>query len=176
VLAQLADRHAMRHGLISGRATRLLHDAGRWDAIRVEQRFSQALSPGTEPSVGAAFVEGFLAGSGTVLVHDAELLGVVDRWLSSLTIDGFDAVVALLRRTFGAFEPAERRQIMSLLVGRSLDRSARFGADVDPERAAAVLETVRHLLGVPSTMAERAVGGDETTSQPDPVGGQRVVR
>ncbi len=33
---------------------------------------------------GASFVEGFLAGSGTVLVHDGELLGVVDVWLSSL--------------------------------------------------------------------------------------------
>ncbi len=45
VLAQLADRHAMRHGLISGRATRLLHDAGHWEATRVEHRLSQALLP-----------------------------------------------------------------------------------------------------------------------------------
>jgi Family of unknown function (DUF5682) len=149
VLQQLADRNVMRHGIISGRATRLLHDSGRWDANAVEIRLSQALSGGTEPAIGAAFVEGFLAGSGTVLVHDAELLGVVDRWLSSLTIEWFDAVVVLLRRTFGAFEPAERRQIMSLLVGRSIDRTSGFGPDVDPQRAADVLITVRHLLGVP---------------------------
>ncbi len=149
VLAQLADRHAMRHGLISGRATRLLHDAGVWDAVPVERRLSQALSAGTPPAVGASFVEGFLAGSGTVLVHDADLLGVVDRWLSSLTIDSFDAVVALLRRTFGAFEPAERRQIMTLLIGGAMHRPSGFGADVDPQRAHDVLITVRHLLGVP---------------------------
>lgn len=151
VLAQLADRHAMRHGLVSGRATRLLHDGGRWSAVQVERRLSQALSPGTEPAFGAAFVEGFLAGSGTVLVHDAELLAVIDRWLSSLRIDSFDSVVALLRRTFGAFESAERRQMMSLLVGNAIGRSSGFGADVDPRRAAAVLDTVRHLLGVPLT-------------------------
>jgi len=149
VLEQLADRHSMRHGVISGRATRLLHDAGWWDGGAVERRLSQALSGGTEPIVGAAFVEGFLAGSGTVLVHDAELLDVVDRWLSSLGIDAFDAVIALLRRTFGAFEPAERRQIMSLLTGRAMERSRPFGDDVDEERAAAALETVRHLLGIP---------------------------
>jgi len=149
VLAQLADRHAMRNGLISGRATRLLHDAGHWDATRVEHRLSQALSPGTPPDVGAAFVEGFLAGSGTVLVHDTDLLGVVDRWLSSLRPEAFDSVVALLRRTFGAFEPAERRQIMSLLLGGEISRVSGFGRDVDAVRAAAVLETVRHLLGVP---------------------------
>ena len=97
VLEQLADRHSMRHGVISGRATRLLHDAGWWDGGAVERRLSQALSGGTEPIVGAAFVEGFLAGSGTVLVHDAELLDVVDRWLSSLGIDAFDAVIEIGR-------------------------------------------------------------------------------
>lgn len=150
-LAQLADRHAMRHGLISGRATRLLHDAGTWDAGHVERRLSQALSAGTPPSVGASFVEGFLAGSGTVLVHDSDLLGVVDRWLSSLPIDSFDAVVALLRRTFGAFEPAERRQIMTLLIGGAIQRASGFGADVDPVRSHDVLITVRHLLGIPIT-------------------------
>ncbi len=149
VLAQLADRHSMRHGLICGRATRLLHDAGSWNAGDVERRLSQALSAGTPPNVGASFVEGFLAGSGTVLVHDADLLGVVDRWLSSLTIDSFDAVVALLRRTFGAFEPAERRQIMTLLIGGTMRRPSGFGADVDAARAHDVLVTVRHLLGIP---------------------------
>lgn len=149
VLGQLADRHAMRHGLICGRATRLLHDAGTWDAGHVERRLSQALSAGTPPNVGASFVEGFLAGSGTVLVHDVDLLGVVDRWLSSLTIDSFDVVVALLRRTFGAFEPAERRQIMTLLIGGTMRRPSGFGADVDPDRAHDVLVTVRHLLGIP---------------------------
>ena len=151
VLAQLADRHAMRHGLICGRATRLLHDAGTWDTEHVERRLSQALSAGTPPNVGASFVEGFLAGSGTVLVHDADLLGAVDRWLSSLTIDSFDIVVALLRRTFGAFEPAERRQIMTLLIGGSMSRPSGFGADVDAGRAHDVLVTVRHLLGIPIT-------------------------
>lgn len=158
ILAQLADLHARRHGIVSGRATRLLHDSGDWDAAIVERRLSQALSVGTEPSVGAAFVEGFLAGSGTVLVHDVELLGVVDRWLSSLSIDAFAATMPLLRRTFGAFEPAERRQIMSLLFGRQVGRVAGFGVDVDPERARAALETVRHLLGIPLVDPNEHVG------------------
>jgi len=58
-------------------------------------------------------------------------------------------VVALLRRTFGAFEPAERRQIMTLLVAGRAVRTDMFGVDVDPSRAAAALVTVRHLLGLP---------------------------
>jgi hypothetical protein len=148
VLVALATSRS--HGLVCGRATRLLHDSGDWAPADVERRLSLALTPGTPATVGASFVEGFLAGSGTVLVHDRELLGVVDVWLSSLTGDAFDDVVALLRRTFGSFESAERRQIMTLLVsGRSL-RTDLFGSDVDPDRAAAALETVRHLLGLPT--------------------------
>ncbi|MFT6390858.1 MAG: hypothetical protein ACJA14_000365 [Ilumatobacter sp.] len=172
VLTQLADRHAMRHGLVSGRATRLLHDAGAWSAVAVERRLSQALSGGTAPGVGAAFVEGFLAGSGTVLVHDTELLGVVDRWLSSLAVESFDAVIALLRRTFGAFEPAERRQIMSLLLGGSIGRVSGFGADVDADRAAAALDTVRHMLGLAITTEPVAADSRELSSVLHPsVGG-----
>jgi hypothetical protein len=168
VLAQLAERgdagrgttragHAGHghtgHGLVQGRATRLLHDGGSWSSAQVEQRLARALSGGTAPAVGAAFVEGFLAGSGTVLVHDADLLGVVDRWLSSLTPDAFDSVFALLRRTFGAFEPAERRQIMALLFERAVERRTGFGADVDADRASAALRTVRDMLGLPQPVS-----------------------
>ena len=85
-----------------------------------------------------------------MLVHDAELLAMLDSWLASLTGEAFDGVVALLRRTFGAFEPAERRQIMTLLVTGRPVRSVTFGDDVDAERAAAALVTVRHLLGLPA--------------------------
>ena len=146
VLAQLAE--GRRHGMVQGRATRILHDGGVWSAGAVERRLGRALSGGTPPSVGAAFVEGFLAGSGTVLVHDAELLAVVDRWLSTLTTQAFDETVPLLRRTFGGFEAAERRQIGRLVAGETRERIAGFGADLDPERVLAALTTTRHLLGL----------------------------
>lgn len=136
------------HGLVHGRATRLLHDAGVWSVDVVQRRLSQALSGGTPPAKGAAFVEGFLAGSGSVLVHDAELLAVLDGWVSSLPSDAFDAVIVLMRRTFGAFEAAERRQLMAVLMGVGSEHAAGFGDDVDPQRADAALLTVRHMLGV----------------------------
>jgi len=150
VLREVASRvlGSGRHGLVQGRATRLLHDSGDWTPIEVERRLSQALSGGTPPAAGAAFIEGFVAGSGAVLVHDADLLGVLDRWLSSLTGDAFDAVIVLLRRTFGAFEPAERRQVMAMVMGLGTERSSGFGSDVDPTRAHAALVTVRQLLGL----------------------------
>lgn len=136
------------HGLVQGRATRLLHDSGTWSVDAVERRLSRALSGGTPPARGAAFVEGFLAGSGAVMVHDEELLAVLDGWVASLATESFDAVVPLLRRTFGAFEPAERRQLMSLLVGRGRLHAGGFGDDVDARRAALAVVTVRRLLGL----------------------------
>ncbi len=146
------------HGLVQGRASRLLHDAGAWPPGEVRARLGRALSGGTPPASGAAFVDGFLAGSGTVLVHDAPLRGLLDDWLATLPADAFAAVVPLLRRTFGAFEPAERRRLGALVAAGSSGRAgaAMVGADpgaegdaLDLVRAAAGLRTVRHLLGVP---------------------------
>jgi len=156
VLATLAVNAG--HGLVEGRATRLLHDSGDWPVAQVQRRLSQALSGGTPPHRGAAFVEGFLAGSGSVLVHDAELLGVLDDWVSSLHRDAFDAVIVLLRRTFGAFEAAERRQLMTVLMGFGVEHTNGFGADVDPARSARVIETVRHMLGVSHDVIDDTVG------------------
>ena len=147
VLASLADGRRV-HGLVRGRATRLLHDDGTWDADEISQRVGRALTPGTQAADGARFVEGFLAGSGTVLVHDADLLQIVDEWISAMPADSFVDAVALLRRTFGAFEPAERRQIGLLVTGRRRERVAAFGADLDDERARAGLATVRLMLGL----------------------------
>jgi hypothetical protein len=162
VLVRLAGRGAgaTGHGLVEGRATRLLHDSGAWSPVEVERRLSRALSWGNPPARGAAFVEGFLAGSGTVLVHDTDLLGVLDRWLASLAPDAFDAVVVLLRRTFGAFQPAERRQIMALLNGFGSERTVGFGHDVDAERSRKALITVRHALGLATEQPCTASAGE----------------
>ena len=149
VLSLVTERSDV-HGLVQGRACRLLHDGGTWPRARVAARLSRALTPGTPPAVGAAFVEGFLAGSGTVLVHDRELLDLVDGWVSTLAPDAFVSTVPLLRRTFGAFEPAERRQLGQLLAHQEPRSSIGFGDDVDDGRAAAVLGTVRTMLGAPS--------------------------
>ncbi len=146
VLERLTEQAG--NGRVLGRATRVLHDTGYWPSARVEARLGRALSPGTPPATGAAFVEGFLAGSGTVLVHDRELLAIVDRWLSSLTPDAFGETVPLLRRTFGAFEAAERRQLGVLVAGGGSTVPATIGTGVDPERLAKAMVTVRHLLGL----------------------------
>ena len=148
VILQVTDRPDV-HGLVQGRAARLLHDSGSWSMTNVERRMSRALSVGTAPARGAAFVEGFLAGSGTVLVHDRELLQIVDEWVRTLGSDAFVQTVPLLRRTFGSFDPAERRQLGMLLSNGDAELAQGFGDGIDNDRTAAVMTTVRMMLGAP---------------------------
>jgi hypothetical protein len=82
-------------------------------------------------------------------VHDADLRAVVDRWLSSLTPQAFDETVPLLRRTFGGFESAERRQLGVLVAGGARQVAKPVGDGVDPTRLLAAMTTVRHMLGLP---------------------------
>ena len=138
------------HGLVQGLATRILTDSTVLDADATERRVSRALSSGTQPVEAAAFVEGFLGSSGTVLVHDTLLLGVLDRWLATLSAEAFTDVVPLLRRTFGAFEPAERRAIGNRVRSGEDPGAARGVVELDAERVAAALVTAAQLLGMSS--------------------------
>jgi hypothetical protein len=146
-LVQVSDRERV-HGVVQGLATRLLADAGVIDADRTERRVSRSLSPGTPPLDAAAFVEGFLGGSGTVLVHDPLLLGVLDRWLAGLHAEAFTQTLPLLRRTFGSFDAAERRAIGDRVRTGEAPQAHRAEVALDPERVATALATVGALLGV----------------------------
>jgi len=145
------DRLAIRNdlpGLLAGRLTRLLLDAGRLSGPDAERRMGLMLTVGVAPAVAAAWVEGFLAGGGLLLVHDDRLLGLVDGWLAGIPDDQFVDVLPLLRRTFGQFAAPERRAIGER--ARALDAPTRGpveAEDLDPERAALVRPTVSLLLG-----------------------------
>jgi hypothetical protein len=151
-LARLADAPTSA-AAVAGRASRLLYDAGSRGDEQTAAALARALSVGTPPARGASFVEGFVAGSGTVLLHDDALLRLLDTWVSTLPVRAFTDVVPLLRRTFGAFEAAERRQLGRLLAdphggqGAAATARIRSGWDLDEDRAAAGLAAVTVLLG-----------------------------
>ncbi len=144
--------------LIFGRLTRLLLDAGRLAADVAGLRMSRALSPAVPAPAAAGWAEGFLAGSGLLLVHDDKLLALVDGWLAGLNADAFTAVLPALRRTFGGFGPPERRAI-GQQAGR-LDGSGRGPAvvtsaddDLDQKRAALAAGAVAAILGLTHRVA-----------------------
>jgi hypothetical protein len=139
--------------VISGRLTRLLLDAGRVSTDEAGMRMSRALSAAVPAPAAAGWAEGFLAGSGLLLVHDDKLLALADGWLAGLTADAFTAVLPALRRTFGEFAPPERRAIgqkAALLdgSGRGPVVVADDGDDLDQERAALAAGAAALILGV----------------------------
>ncbi|GII78671.1 hypothetical protein Sru01_36530 [Sphaerisporangium rufum] len=142
-LRGLAGRRGLP-GLIDGRLTRILLDAGEFAAEEVARRMSRSMSPGNPPARAATWVEGFLSGGGLLLVHDQALLGLVDAWLTGLSGEAFVDVLPLLRRTFGAFPAPERRA-----VGRRVaaGETAAAAPETDEERAAPAVRTVLAILG-----------------------------
>jgi hypothetical protein len=139
--------------LISGRLTRLLLDAERLTADDVAIRMSRELSAAAPAAAAAGWAEGFLAGSGLLLLHDDKLLGLADGWLAGLSADAFAAVLPALRRTFGEFAPPERRAIGDKAAG--LDGSGRppvlaapADDDLDEDRAAIAVRAAAAILGL----------------------------
>ncbi|AGZ44702.1 DUF5682 family protein [Actinoplanes friuliensis] len=116
-LASVSQR-ADLHGLLAGRLTRLLLDAGRLGLAEVQRRLRLPLTIGTPPARGAAWVEGFLSGGGLLLVHDDALLELLDGWLADIAPEAFDDVLPLLRRTFGGLPPGSGGRSVSGSPGR----------------------------------------------------------
>ena len=171
-LRQLDGRRDV-HGLVAGRVVRMLADAGALSWADAAVRFRAALSVGVTAAAKAAWAEGFLggqgedgagAGSGLLLVHDRELLGVLDEWVADLPGPDFLEVLPLLRRTFSGFSNPERAAIGRAARALGGQRTARDGAwspgmpwgaatgaagsahPFDPERAAGALRTVAGIL------------------------------
>lgn len=149
VLRQLADSPGL-HGLIGGRACRLLHESQQLEPAEAARRLGLALSRANAPAAAAAWVDGFLRNSGLLLLHDAALWRVLDEWVAGLAPDHFTGALPLLRRTFSTFQPAERRQLGTrVTVGIRAPTVPPVAAEeFDEERACAALPLLARLLGL----------------------------
>lgn len=106
-LVKLAEQAGL-HGVIAGRCTHFLLQAGVFSSEVASRHFSLALSRAADPAYSAAWCEGFLQGSGVLLVNDEALWRVVDDWVSALNEEHFQQQLPILRRTFSTFQPPER--------------------------------------------------------------------
>lgn len=147
-LQKLAGQ-AQLHGLLSGRCCRLLFERGVWSLPEIERRLSLACSPASGPAYTAAWLEGFLSGSGLLLLHHEALWQILDAWLVSLPAETFSQLLPLLRRTFATFPRPERRQMGEKVArGDRLARTRMAAQGIDSERARAVLPLAVQLLGL----------------------------
>jgi hypothetical protein len=141
------------HGLVAGRAVRILLDAHRLAPPEVARRMSLSVSTAEVPSRAAAWADGFLRDSGELLLYDDALFAIIDGWLSTLPPETFPQLLPMLRRTFSTFEPPLRRNLgekakQARTVAPARPAASSAPDDFDTDRASSVLPLVTRLLGL----------------------------
>jgi hypothetical protein len=136
------------HGLIAGRAVRLLLEADLLNATDAAKALGYAASSAGDPAQVGVWIEGFLTGSGLILLHDETLWSVLENWLVALSTDHFVAVLPLLRRTFSSFAAPERRSMGEKAKHRQTRVVSSQDLEIDEARGALVLPLISQMLGL----------------------------
>ncbi|MBE0695559.1 MAG: hypothetical protein IH586_01420, partial [Anaerolineaceae bacterium] len=165
VLERLAGQNTI-HGVIAGRACRILLDRGIFSSSEATRRLGLGLSTAVEPAQAAAWIDGFLRESGQMLVHDNALLGLIDAWLCELPPDAFPRLLPLLRRTFSSFTRPVRHSIgerirQSENAGGRAAAGPEASLDFDPARADAILPLLARLLGIHNPAGSKKPAADK---------------
>jgi hypothetical protein len=135
------------HPLIAGRAVRILFEQDAWTVDQSAAALSLACSNPVDPLATAAWLEGFLRGSGLLLVVNDPLWHILNGWVATLPDDAFTELLPLLRRTFATFEAPERRQLGERVASGEVVLAVAASSDIDPARAALVLPVLALLMG-----------------------------
>ncbi|MDF1864805.1 MAG: DUF5682 family protein [Saprospiraceae bacterium] len=136
------------NGILSGACTRILFDKNILDIKTASDQMSFELSKGGKVLHSAYWIEGFLNGSGLLLIHKPELWNIIDNWMDNLKSDDFKDILPLLRRTFSQFQKSEKEQMLTLAKrGQVIENQNLVDIEMDLDRAESVLPTVHILLG-----------------------------
>ncbi len=153
VLRTLVDMPNV-HGLLAGRSCRLLLESKVFTLADTMQRLERAmfLSPIASRTIEellqtAFWLEGFLKGSGLLLIHDEILWQLIDNWTQSVNSEQFVEVLPLLRRTFSSFNENIRQQLSERVKRGELKQSEVVRVEFNQEQAQKVIPFVLQLLG-----------------------------
>lgn len=133
--------------VIAGYSTRLLADHKLVEGDTLVQAFYFAMSTATAPAMAAAWLEGFLKGSGTILLIDNDLWSVINNWVEQLGEDSFTQVLPLLRRTFANFSKPERKKLGEKAKQGGTTVTIKTGTAFDEERAKKGIDVVMKMMG-----------------------------
>ncbi len=150
VIARLADTESL-NGILAGFCCRLLLDTERFTAEEAATRMSLAISSANDPITAAGWLEGFLKGSGMVLLYDNRLWQILDDWVGALSQDQFKAILPLIRRSFALFTEPERHQIGEKARQGTEMKTVRvieILPEFNRERAERVIPVISRLLGL----------------------------
>lgn len=135
--------------VIGGYSTRLLFDYKILEGEALIKVFHFRMSSVNTPDVSASWLEGFLKGSGSILLVDQDLWFLVNQWVDQLDAQTFMQVLPLLRRTFANFTSPERRRLGEKIKTGGASSGIRVLQDVsiDAERGKKGISIVLQLLG-----------------------------
>ena len=133
--------------VLAGYSTRLLADYKLILGDDLTKAFYYAMSTATSPAAAAAWLEGFLRGSGTLLLLDSDLWTIINNWVSQLEPEAFTQVLPLLRRTFSNFSQSERRKLGEKAKGGGAKIHIKTETNLDEERAKKGIPIMMELFG-----------------------------
>ena len=100
--------------------------------------------------LAAAWLEGFLNGSGLLLIHHEALWRILDEWVEEIEMERLMELLPILRRTFSNFSPSERQKMLGLAQKNQTDTPPQYKAletiYYDEKRSEEVLKTVQFFL------------------------------
>lgn len=150
-LHQVANAQ-LAHPTLQGLCCRFLYDKGEYSTEQTARQMRFALSSQQEAEQGALWLEGFLYGSGLLLLNLPELWQLLEAWIAELPDAVFQATLPLIRRAFSNFSGPEREKMLRQVRIGDTDSSGittqRDPVAFDQQRARKVLPTVKRLLGI----------------------------
>ncbi len=137
------------HPLLRGGCVRILFDKAVWTSEHTRRSTYHALSRANEPTDAAAWLEGFLHGSGQMLLHQGDLWKLIDEWVDQLEWETFQNTLPILRRIFARFSETEKTKMLELArFGPPEPAGAGMSDQYNPERARKMYPTLKLLLAL----------------------------
>ncbi len=133
------------NALLIGFANRMLLDAGwiGFKAVSIQLHFG--LSKAQSKQDAALWIEGFLFGSGQLLIYQNELWALINTWIQGLEKEDFEGILPLLRRGFSDFSESEREKMLNKIRHPELQAASENAMlEIDEDQ----LETVNELMNL----------------------------
>jgi hypothetical protein len=151
LIQALNDIHANARcaPMLRGLAVRMLFDKKVMPLETAATRFHFALSDNQPAMEQALWLEGFLFGSGLLLLHHPALWNVLNDWVQAVGEDSFVAILPILRRSFGAYSGPERAKMLDLArqSGQKKLSPSNAEPELDAHRTGLIQEVLTSLFG-----------------------------
>ncbi len=138
------------NGMLSGLCTRILFDKEILPVEDTTTNMMLALSKGHPPIYSAQWIEGFLHGSGLLLIYNEILWSILDQWVADLNEERLMEILPILRRTFSNFSGPEREKMLQLAKQgkRTIKETKKRETELNEERVEKLIPTLETILGI----------------------------